>query len=69
MDKCLTVGQGAHIRALESGHDLREIGTYAFGGPLRSCGLSAVDRNLECLTDLSHSHAAQCTDPLDQHGG
>jgi len=44
-------------------------GTYSLGQLLESDGLSAVDRNLECQADLSHSYAAQCTDPLDQHCG
>jgi len=29
--------------------------------------LSAVDRNLECLADLSHLRAAQRADPFDQY--
>ena len=45
------------------------FGTYSLGQVLDNDGLSAVDRNLECLADLSHPHAAQCTDPLDQHCG
>ena len=35
----------------------------------RTIELSAVDRDLECLADLSHPDAAQSADPLDQHGG
>ncbi|MFT6289504.1 MAG: precorrin-6x reductase, partial [Ilumatobacter sp.] len=50
-------GRGAHS------------GTYALDQVLDNDGLSAVDRNLECLADLSHPYAAQCTDPLDQHCG
>jgi hypothetical protein len=64
--------RGSHPESLtttESGEDYPHILTYAFGGPLRSCGLSAVDCNLECLTDLSHPRAAQRTDPFDQCGG
>jgi len=35
----------------------------------RTFGLPAVDRDLEGQADLSHSHAAQRTDPFDEHGG
>lgn len=41
----------------------------ALGQLVDSGGLSAVDRNLECVADLSHPCAAECTDPLDQHCG
>lgn len=44
-------------------------GTYSAARCSRTIELSAVDRDLECLADLSHPHAAQCTDPFDQYGG
>jgi len=61
--------EGTHIRGRESGGKVRKNGTYALGQVLDNDGLAAVDRNLECLADLSHPYAAQCTDPLDQHCG
>lgn len=43
------------------------VGGRCSGRRSRALLLSAVDRNLECLTDLSHPHTAQRADPFDQH--
>ena len=58
-----------HISADDAASNPLLNGTYSLGQLLDNDGLSAVDRNLECLADLSHPYAAQCTDPFDQHCG